>query len=142
MDIYQPKVGESWESIAREYYNDAKYAPALRAYNRDRSLQGGSVDVPPIHVLRRVSTSGPAQGFPVGRTGGDSWGAAVSTGGGTRTFRVPDGGLSLPAIAKLVLGSEQRWTDIYDLNPQFTKADEILPAGTELKLPADARPPG
>jgi hypothetical protein len=38
------------------------------------------------------------------------------------------------------LGNEQRWIEIYDLNPDVNASR--VPAGTELRLPADARLPG
>jgi hypothetical protein len=43
-------------------------------------------------------------------------------------------------IAKTLLGSEQRWQEIYNLNPQITNPNNI-PAGTEVRMPADARMP-
>ena len=45
--------------------------------------------------------------------------------------------MSLPAVAKLVLGNDQRWRELYDLNPDVNPSK--VSAGTELKLPADAR---
>ena len=47
--------------------------------------------------------------------------------------------MTMKAVAKLTLGNEQRWGDIYDLNSHLRP--DNLPAGTELKLPADARIP-
>lgn len=151
VDIYEPKAGDTYESICREFYNDTRYAAALRAYNGNKPLQGiRSVDVPPIHVLRRVAQGQLTPGTPAGRTGIGTvpeWGpstvpAPTTRPGGGTTFRVPPGGMTLRAIAREVLNSEQRWTEIFDLNRQITKPDEPLPAGTEVKLPPDARPPG
>ena len=116
VDIYHPKANDTWEAISREFYSDTKYAEALRAYNRNKSLVGGTVDVPPIHVLRRMNPQ-PGVGDadrPHG-TGSDPWRrpeqprrAAFA---GSKTYRVPNGdGMSLPAVSKLILGSEQRWT--------------------------------
>ncbi len=53
------------------------------------------------------------------------------------TDRVPMGGMSMQAVARLTLGNEQRWSEIYDLNPQLNPSK--VPAGTDLKLPADAK---
>ena len=145
VDIYHPKQNDTWEAISREFYSDTKYAGALRSYNqtKNQSLTSGTLDVPPIHVLRRTAPS-PATGTPTGRppAAPDPWGAAGATtpGGfsGSKTFRVPNGdGMSLPAVAKLLLGTEQRWDEIYRLNPDVNP--NKVPAGTELKLPADAR---
>jgi hypothetical protein len=150
VDIYEPKASDTWDSISREFYNDAKYATALRAYNRNKPLTGGTIDVPPIHVLRRTAAPPPSAGTgvgtgtPVSRSSPapDPWGpptAPVSTGGG-KTFRIPEGGMSLRAVARYALGTEQRWDDIYRLNPEVAP-DKVLPAGTDLKMPPDARFP-
>jgi hypothetical protein len=47
--------------------------------------------------------------------------------------------MSLNAVARQTLGSEARWRDVYDLNPRV--APDFIPAGTELRLPADATVP-
>ena len=47
--------------------------------------------------------------------------------------------MTLKAIARERLGNEQRWRDIWDMNPQFTDVNAIVTAGTEVKLPSDAR---
>ena len=65
--------------------------------------------------------------------------AASPAGNARGVFLVPPGGMSLKTVARLKLGTEQRWRDIYDLNPQYSDASLVLPAGTELKLPPDAR---
>lgn len=153
VDLHEPKAGDTYESISREFYNDPRYSAALRAYNRNKPLQGsGPIDVPPLHVLKRYLQGGsggpkPAATVPVSQPGGvPEWGSATPAGspvrstGSEKTFRVPTGGMSMRAIARVTLGNEQRWNDVYALNPQF-KADEPLPAGTEVKLPADARMP-
>jgi hypothetical protein len=46
--------------------------------------------------------------------------------------------MSLKAVARQVLGTEQRWGELYDLNPQVGDPNAV-PGGTTLKLPADAR---
>lgn len=141
VDIHYPKAGDTWETVSREFYGDARYAAGLRAYNRNRPLQGG-VDVPPLHVVRRYIANPPGAVVPAGRGApAGEWGAAPAGRGGEKSFRVPPGGMSMRAVARAVLGSDQRWGDIHDLNPQF-RADETLPAGTELRLPPDARTPG
>ena len=33
MDLYDPKMVDSYESISQEWYNDKRYAAALRAFN-------------------------------------------------------------------------------------------------------------
>lgn len=144
MDIYEPKAGDTYESISREFYNDVRFAAALRAYNRNKPLQGaGPIDVPPLHVIKRYMPGGGMGATPVSRPapGPDpGWAPAVSPTRGDKTFRVPSGGMSMRGVARLLLGSEQRWQEVYDRNPHL-RPDEILPAGTELRLPPDARLP-
>jgi hypothetical protein len=161
VDLYDPKANDSYESISQEYYNDKRYAAALKAHNGNRPLQGGqAVEVPPIHILKKKfpgqvgtvtptgGTSTPPTGTPL--AGGPQWGPSANklepapiraTGTGRGNYIVPQGGMSMKAIARLTLGSEQRWKDIWDLNPPFTNPDDTLTAGTELRLPADARIP-
>ena len=40
--------------------------------------------------------------------------------------------MTLTAVAKLCLGTEQRWKEIFDLNPTVTDPSKV-PAGTELE---------
>jgi hypothetical protein len=156
VDIYDPKAGDSWESISREFYYDARYAPGLREYNHNKKLTGeGSIDVPPLHVVKqkmpaaapagRGTNSGNANQGSKGTGSPPAWNAApapVTRTGNVTKFTVPQGGgMTMRGIARTMLGNEQRWKDIYDLNPDL-KPDDMLPAGTELKLPPDARNPG
>lgn len=135
VDLHDPKAGETYEVISKSFYNDARYARALAAFNNNRPLQGGAmIEVPPVHVLRNrfgqlvgiATTPVPTPAEPAFRTAG-------------RRFVVPAGGMSLPAVARQTLGSEARWRDIYDLNPQV--APGLVAAGTELRLPPDATAP-
>ena len=88
VDIYEPKAGDNWEAISREFYSDSRYAAGLRAYNRNKPLQGaGPVDVPPIHIVKRYvpGAVAPAGGITTS-TGAwrasalpdTTWGAAFS----------------------------------------------------------------
>lgn len=155
VDLYEARAGDTYETIAREFYLDTRYARALQEYNVRRPVQAGrNVDVPPIGVLRqrysgmiggttgggRSGTSNPA---PAGDWGPanpprSDGGPSFRPSGGGQTFLVPQGGMSLKAVARQTLGTEQRWGDVHQLNPQFDPS-EMVPAGTRLKLPADAR---
>lgn len=161
VDMYEARAGDTYETIAREFYNDTRYARALQEYNGRRPVQPGrTVDVPPIGVLRQRH-SGAIGGPPAGRSDPRSnptppageWSTAgtpkaadpdptfrPAAAGGSQTFRVPPGGMSLKAVARQVLGTEQRWNELYDLNPRVGDPNAV-PGGTTLKLPADARPP-
>jgi hypothetical protein len=147
VDLYDPKAGDTYEAISQEFYNDRRFAAALRAYNRNQPLQGGRlVEVPPIHILRKrfpaqigagVPAPAPTATVPVGASTGPNWGPAGpkadtpprATGRGT--FLVPQGGMTLQEIARQ---TGVKWDDIYALNPQHLPGT-VIPAGTELKMP-------
>ena len=159
VDLYYPKQGDSYEAISQEYYNDRRFAKALEMFNRNQQLQGGrAVDVPPIHILKKRFPGLVGSVTPAGGSGslptstGPNWTASGdrsepvptrATGGNNArgVFVVPAGGMTLKAVAREALGNEQRWRDLWDLNPQFTDTSQMLPAGTEVKLPSDARRP-
>lgn len=153
VDLYDPKANDSYESISQDVYNDKRYAAALKAFNRNQQLQGGRlVELPPIYVLKRRFPNVTGGAAPGGGTSGlptsaqPNWGPAAGElvpaqpEGKRGVFMVPAGpGMTLRTIARQKLGSEQRWRELYDLNLNVTRADEVLPPGTEVKLPADAR---
>ncbi len=144
VDIYNPTDKDSYETISLEFYNDKRFAAALKAFNQNKPLQGGAyVNVPPIHVLKRQFPNAGGAAVPVGATGGPDWGAAPArpAANARNAFVVPQGGMTLEEVARHTMGSGQRWRDIYDLNPQVTNTAAVVPAGTELKLPPDARVP-
>jgi len=146
VDLHEPRAGETYETIGREFYNDARYGKALAEYNRRKPLQGGGhVEVPPMHVLKKrfpqllgvvapaggTAAASPDEWGPVGGAGADTFRAS-----GAKSFAVPPGGMSMRAVSRLTLGTENRWREVYDLNPQY--APDAVPAGTPLALPADA----
>jgi nucleoid-associated protein YgaU len=53
-------------------------------------------------------------------------------------YRVREGGEMLREIAHRTLDNGDRWADIYRLNPSFDPK-EVIPAGSLLRLPRDAR---
>ncbi|HSQ58425.1 MAG TPA: hypothetical protein VLM40_22075, partial [Gemmata sp.] len=109
--------------------------------------RGTPVNVPPIHIVKSympvTNQVTPASGN-FGSSAAPDWGTAspqpAARGGVAKPFVVPTGGMSMRGVARLTLGTEQRWNDIYILNPHL-KPDQILAAGTELKLPPEARLP-
>src|SRR5262249_5780539 len=136
----------TYESISQEFYNDRRFAAALKAFNRNMPLQGGHyVEVPPLHILKRKFPTQISNAVPTGSSGippgTPTWSAPAdstplrATGNDRGTFLVPQGGMTLQDVAKQV-GSH--WRDLYDLNPQY-KPGDVIPAGTELKLPATRR---
>jgi len=147
VDIYEPKAGDTYETISLEFYNDRRFAQALKAFNQNAPVQGARyVNVPPIHILRKKYPTLVGGVVPVGGTGGTSsvpkWGPpggepARTTSNRPATFIVPQGGMTIASVAQRV---GVKWNEIYDLNSQYPP-NVIVPAGTELKLPANARLP-
>jgi hypothetical protein len=142
VDLHSPTAGDTDESISKEFYNDARFAPALKAFNRNQPLQGGrAVEVPPLHVLKRKFPTQAGGIVPAGSTGAPvssrpNWGPAGDptpprTPASRGTFTVPPGGMTLQEVAKQ-LGTS--WRDLWDLNSQYTPGT-LIPAGTELKMP-------
>jgi len=150
VDIHEARTGDTYESISRDTYNDVRYATALRTYNKNQPIKPGApIDVPPIHILRKLSgqtTTTGTPSLPPGQAGASTdtggWSAAGGSGNATfrpgtvRTYTVPTGGTTLPEIARQLLGSEKRWKEISNLNPDVLPG--VIPEGTTLKLPADA----
>jgi hypothetical protein len=154
VDLYDPKASDTYDSISQEYYNDKRYGSALRAFNDNKPLQGGNfVHVPPLYVLKK-KFAGQAGVVPVGATstprsgsstGAMDWGAppkpdpgpARTTATGRGTYLVPQGGTTLGVVARQV-GVD--WRELYDLNAAYPP-NTFIPAGTELRLPANAKLP-
>jgi nucleoid-associated protein YgaU len=144
VDLHEPKKDDTYASISKDFYNDAKYATALQEYNGRRPLQTSvRVEVPPIHVLKKRYPQLVGAVVPVSGKSSDGWAPATDTGpafrpSGQRTFTVPAGGLTMASIARDTLGSISRWRDIYDINPQLSPGD-VLPAGTVVKIPTELK---
>ncbi len=149
VQLHEPRAGETYESISRDWYNSPNLAAALRAYNRNKPLTGGgTVDVPPLGDLRRMFPQ--LVGGAASRTAssGGEWAASTpvsgvraesSPAGGVRDFVVPAGGMTMREVAAETLGTANRWSEIWELNKEQTAPNRPLPPGTRLRLPADAR---
>jgi hypothetical protein len=153
VDLCYPTATDTYDTISQEYYNDRRYAAALSAFNNYHPLNSGrAVEVPPIHILKKKfakqvgtvpvgSTGGPPSGS--GTSGAPEWSTAPkpdptrSVGNNRKMYVVPAGGLTLEAIAQKV---GVRWSEIYDLNPQYHPG-VLIASGTELQMPPTARLP-
>lgn len=154
VDLHSVKASDTYASICREHYNnDAKYEVALKQFNGGRALpNSGSIEIPPIHVLRKQFPGS----ITTGRAAGSAeWVAPITPvvnatpqpaatefrASRSGSYTVPAGGATLKAIARSTLGSDHRWNEIWDMNPKLVRADDTVPAGTVLNLPSDARIP-
>ena len=144
VDVYTPKPGDTYESISQRHYGDARYAGALRAFNRGLDLgRGAPVQVPPMYVLRQryaqyvgapsASAAEPARGVTWEPTAG--W----RDGGIDRaSYAGPRDGMTLWDVAEDVYRDRQEWRRVWDANPRLDP-NARLAAGTRLTLPSDAR---
>ena len=55
VDLHELKQNETYDSISKQYYQDVRYAAALREFNLRRSdpSRGSVVHIPPIYVLKK-----------------------------------------------------------------------------------------
>jgi len=159
---YAFKANDTFEKISEKFYQTRDYAEALRLYNRNDSLlsdlgrdgtgalkPGLHLSIPQWQILKKRYGGAIPGVRPAGAT-------APATGPETSnkvplppkdatppppkpvTYRVPAGdGKAMYDIAKTLLGNGDRWTEIHNLNQQYDPALKI-PAGREVRLPADA----
>src|SRR6185437_6794301 len=105
VDLYEPKPADTYATISKNFYSDAKYAAALQEYNGRKTVQSLSrVDLPPINVLKQryPQLIGTAPTATPPAKAGDGWTPVSATTARPlqRTFTVPTGGLTHSTIAK------------------------------------------
>src|SRR5262249_373538 len=89
--------------------------------------------LPPPGEAPRVDRSANASPRP-----GAPLGGAVDAPPGSKLYRVQPQGETMREIARATLSTSERWAEVYKLNPSF-RPQYPVPAGTVLRLPADAR---
>jgi hypothetical protein len=138
VDIHVVKPGESYDAISEKHYGSAKFALALREFNRNRELvNGNEVELPPLVEMRKRVGSNAVR--PVNPTSpGTPWNTAPGRPApATRTYRIPKDGMTMWDIAEAVYGNQKEMTKIrlanstLDVNAKFR-------AGDTVNLPADA----
>ena len=166
-DTYTCRANDTFRSISQAVYRTDAYDQALLLFNRNHPLaneaikqnppllqSGQPIYIPPLQILRKYyaasipennnsapapspvpsATPNPVQ--PVTLT--PPAGAPAPATGSTRTYRVGGAGEMIRDIARRTLGNGDRWTEIYQLNRGYDPMYAV-PAGTELRLPVDAR---
>jgi hypothetical protein len=165
-ETYTCRTNDSFRSISQEFYRTDKYERALALFNRNHPLAtdavrrdppllqpGQPIYVPPARILERYYASAFVEGAPASpRTPADTEKLpALRPGSGSlispvpaapttkeKTYRVPGNGAMILDIARRTLGTGDRWPEIYRLNPKIDPR-VLIPGGTELRLPSDAR---
>lgn len=166
-DIIECKPGDtSFAALSQRLYGTEKLAEALHEYNRKHASllkngqfvamaqpilnPGQQVLVPPRELLERdvrtpaISIAPPpavklVPPSPINTVSNPP--AAPSIGAGRSYVVQNPNGESILDIAERVLGNRNRWTDIYRLNQAHPNVQPQsltrIPAGTDLKLPAN-----
>jgi hypothetical protein len=148
-ETYRCGPNDTFASLSQRYYQSDNYAQALQMFNRDhprasedvrknRNLAGQAVFIPPREILERQYRSA----IPRTSSGSTLTPTNVSPRSegpkpATRTYVVQGKEETMWEIAKRELGSGERWTEIYYLNPGF-KPTLKIPENTRLQLPDDA----
>jgi LysM repeat protein len=159
MSTYLPvkiQTGDTFKELSKRYYSSDKYDKALEQYNRNHGeasdamqqegtlVPGEKAFVPSKTYLEKHYRSAipdlpaetPATPMPTPEVRGSSVGSQPVR-KVVPAYEVAPGGETWQAIAQATLGSPDRSGEIKALNPGITQ--EMVPAGTLLKLPADAQ---
>jgi hypothetical protein len=158
MSSYLPvkiQTGDTFKELSKRYYNGSEnYDKALEQYNRNHGeasdpmqqegtlVAGEKVFIPSKSYLEKhyrslipgLPVEPPAAPAPEVRGSGVGSQPVRKV---VPAYEVPPGGESWQAIAQATLGSPDRAGEIKALNQGVTQ--DIVPAGTLLKLPADAQ---
>ena len=140
---YVVQAGDTFASIAAKKYLSKDYAEALRLYNRNDALlsdpgdalkPGKAIAVPEKRILElRYGHTMPKQAGAAAATEAKKAAPVLKP----VSYRVP-ATVMIGDVARQKLGDIERWKQVRDLNPQLDPSQPI-PAGTQLKLPPDAR---
>jgi hypothetical protein len=154
-DTYTCKANDTFRSVSQAVYQTDAYDQALLLFNRNHPLANDSIKqnppqlqagqpiyIPPLRILRKyyaASTPEVKDAAPA-RTEGPAPIQAITAvpSPATRSYRVGANAEMIRDIARRTLGNGDRWTEIYQLNRNLDPTYAV-PAGTEVKLPADAR---
>ena len=141
VDLHYPKANESYASIAKQHYGDEKFGAILAQFNQANNAGNTrAIQVPPVWWVKKQA------GAPAVRPANnetpkpDNWSPAAAT-AGYRFYTVPataTGSMTFREIAKQAYGTDQEWQRVFDLNQTYP-ADAKLPAGTRVRLTADAK---
>ena len=150
VDVHTVRQGDSYATVSKTYYGDAAFADALRFYDESRpGRTAGTVHVPPVWVLRKRFPNAvrgdtvvtPASTVPAERTAtttsaGADWNASRGT-TKTKTYTTSRA-MTMREVAKEAFGDELYWNRVWDLNLNLS-TDAVLPQGTRIALPLDAK---
>ena len=139
VDLHRVEDNETYETISRKQYGDAKYAEALRRFNGNRALtKGGEIELPPTGELRKRMSSLvpiPAVAVPMRPTTPDGWTAPATKPVSTPSYyTVPRDGMSFWDIAEEAVGDRKDAAKVRELNAKFD-ANIRFKKGDQVRLP-------
>ncbi len=130
---YRIQDGDTLMKIAREMYDDERHWTAIKAANpgidERRLIVGHELVVPPLNL----PSAPPASADSAGGARREPTSQPVRI---DRALYVVAEGDTLTSIAREVLGNENRWPEIFELNRDKLKSPNAIYAGMQLKLPA------
>lgn len=152
------RTNETFRTISQEFYRTPKYERALLLFNRSHPLAteavrqeppslrpGLKVYIPPARILEQYyaaaitdAAAANAGSAEARRPAGVLTSSTVPSIAADKILRVAEGGEMIRDIARRALGDPERWAEIYQLNRNVDPRYPV-PAGTELRLPSDAR---
>lgn len=135
VDLHEVRAGETFAAISKLHYGDAKYAEALRAFNRGGDLSRmREVEIPPMYVLRQKYSQylGAARPAVEPTRTGIEWAGAEQP--REKTYTILRDGMTLRDVAAEVYGTSKEWEKIWNVNTGLVP-DEKLPVGRVVKLP-------
>ncbi len=127
--FHDVRSGESLGAIARQYYGDEALFRQLAEFNEISNPNlvpaGRRLRIPAVEVLRGEAPAPSAS---------DSESPRRAPEPAYTTYTIQRGD-TLSRIAQRMLGSAQRWREIYELNRESIDNPDNVPLGTELRIP-------
>ena len=144
VDLHPAKVGQTYEAVSVQHYSDAKYADALRRFNKNRDPGVEELQIPPTHVLRKLAAgtrtpTAPATANPVTPAAGEAWSRPAALDGvkpvaAGRSYTVPQDGTTFRDLAGKLLNDRTLYQRISDLNPTYD-SNAQLRKGDTIRVP-------
>ena len=141
VDLHPAKAGQTYEAVSQQHYADAKYAEALRAFNKGRDPGRDVVEIPPLYVARKLAagTRAPAAVNPIAPAAAETWARPTALGDAKpaaagRSYTVPQDGTTFRDLAGTLLNDRKLYRRISDLNPTID-ANAKLQKGDKVTVP-------
>lgn len=124
---YRVEEGDTLWSLAQRFLGDGRRHPEIVAMNQGRLGPNNELRAGTTIVLPGGSPAQAARSAPV---------AEPKKPAPTATTYTVKSGDSLRKIAERLLGSPNRWNEIYEANRQVLKDKDVVRVGMELRIPA------